>query len=102
MNKNNCYKLAAVYLFSNFRSIQKKITMKLLTKDILMEFGFNFDFENKNTDLILCKKDFKIKLKPDGSCIYSNTGIDYPLKDLAALKKLYKEVKREDLVISDP
>jgi hypothetical protein len=73
--------------------------MKLLNKQVLSEYGFIELSETSNSDVvIMSKNNFRIILKPDGSCIYSNTGIDYPLKDLAALKKLYKEVKREELL----
>lgn len=71
--------------------------MKLLSKQVLSEYGFTEMPETNKSDVIMSKNNFKVILKPDGACIYSNTGIDYPLKDLAALKKLYKEVKREEL-----
>lgn len=71
--------------------------MKLLNKQVLSEFGFVELPQTNNSNVIMSKNNFRITLKPDGSCIYSNTGIDYPIKDLAALKRLYKEVKREDL-----
>lgn len=71
--------------------------MKLLCKTVLIEYGFTELPENIGPDVIMAKDNFKLTIKPNGTCTYSNTGIEYPVKDLAALKKLYKEVKREDL-----
>ena len=71
--------------------------MKLLSKDILHEYGF---IENeKKTDAkkeVLTRDNFDIVFK-DGNYYYSNLGIDYPLKDLTALRKFYKEVKNQEL-----
>lgn len=71
--------------------------MKLICKEVLLEHGFSALPENSGPNLIMLKGNFKLTIKPDGSCIYINTGVEYPLKDLAALKKLYKEVKSEEL-----
>ena len=37
-----------------------------------------------------------IAIKNDG-IYYTNMGFDYPLKDTTSLKKLYKELRSEDL-----
>jgi len=71
--------------------------MKLLCKIVLEEYGFKELPENIGPDVIMEKDNFKLTLKPDGICHYSNLGIEYPVKDLTGLKKLYKEVKREEL-----
>ncbi len=72
--------------------------MKLLSKDVLMEFGFK---ENKGKSsencTVMTKDNFDVAIKTDGFCFYSNMGFDYPLKDVTALKKLYKEVRSQEL-----
>lgn len=71
----------------------------LLTKDILSDYGFKInDFKSKDRLTIMSKDGFELVIVDDGSVFYSNLGFDYPLKDLAALKKFYKEVRREDLL----
>lgn len=74
--------------------------MKLISKQILFEHGFNVVSDELSPNLIMTKGTFKVVLNANGTCTYRNTGIDYPLKDLASLKKLYKEVNRENLLIS--
>ncbi|MBI3518797.1 MAG: hypothetical protein HY062_05505 [Bacteroidetes bacterium] len=72
--------------------------MKLLSEDLLKEYGF---IEKAHTpDRVIIKimtRDLiDIAIRKDG-IYYSNMGIDYPLRDTAALRKLYKEIKNEDL-----
>jgi hypothetical protein len=71
--------------------------MKLLSEDLLKEYGF---IENtiKTTPIakIMTRDKIDIAIKNDG-IYYTNMGIDYPLKDTAALRKIYKELRREDL-----
>lgn len=43
--------------------------------------------------------DFNISIKVDG-IYYSNLGFDYPLRDTATLRKVYKEVKNEELKLA--
>lgn len=71
--------------------------MKLLTKDLLIEYGFveNKDKSKQNVKIFTRDK-IDIAIKQDG-IFYTNMGFDYPLKDIAALRKLYKELRREDL-----
>lgn len=73
--------------------------MKLICKSVLIEYGFTELTENSGPDMIMAKTNFKLTFKPDGSCHYSNLGIHYVIKDLSGLKKLYKEVKCEDLKV---
>ena len=72
--------------------------MKLLCDQLLSEYGF---FENKEKTTrfvkIFSRDRLDIILKDDGSFYYSNMGFDYPLKDLTGLRKLYKELRREEL-----
>lgn len=72
--------------------------MKLLSEDILSEFGF---FENKEKTTrflkVYTRDNLDITLKEDGEFYYSSMGINYPLKDLSGLRKFYKEVRREEL-----
>lgn len=71
--------------------------MKLLCEDILKEYGFTEDQSKSNYLVKIFSRDnFEIAYK-QGEYFYSNLGFDYPLRDLAALKKLYKENKRTDL-----
>jgi hypothetical protein len=71
--------------------------MKLLNEDILKEYGFleNVDKSTPNSK-ILTRDKIDIAIKSDG-IYYTNMGFDYPLIDTAALRKLYKEVRNEDL-----
>lgn len=71
--------------------------MKLLCKIVLEEHGFTQLPENAGPDIIMSKDNFNPTLHPNGTCSYSNLGIIYPVKDLAGLKKLYKEVKGQGL-----
>jgi putative heme iron utilization protein len=72
--------------------------MKLLSIDLLAEYGFKVNEVKTTKDITVLTRDkFDIVVKSDGSFYYSNMGFDYPLNDLAALRKIYKEVRREDL-----
>jgi hypothetical protein len=72
--------------------------MKLLSEDLLLEYGFSENKEKTNSfGKVLTREKLDVILKNDGAFYYSNMGFDYPLKDLAALRKLYKEIRREDL-----
>lgn len=72
--------------------------MKLLCEDLLFEYGF---FENKEKSNYLIKiferDKLEINRKQDGNYYYTNTGIDYPIRDLTSLRRLYKEVKTKEL-----
>jgi hypothetical protein len=65
--------------------------MKLLSEDLLKEYGF---VENTMKSTPIAK--IMTRDKNDG-IYYTNLGFDYPLKDTAALRKLYKEIRSEDL-----
>lgn len=72
--------------------------MKLLSEDLLKEYGFSENplKASRNIIKVMTRDKIDIVIREDG-IYYSNMGIDYPLKDTAALKKLYKELRREDL-----
>jgi hypothetical protein len=71
--------------------------MKLLNEDILKEYGFIENVEKSNSLVkIMNKEKVDIAIKNDG-IFYSNMGFDYPLKDLTALRKLYREIRSEEL-----
>ena len=71
--------------------------MKILTEDLLREYGFMDNPSKSSTRVkIMTRNDFDVSIKIDGM-YYSNLGFDYPLKDTAALRKHYKETKREEL-----
>jgi hypothetical protein len=72
--------------------------MKLLSKNLLMEYGFaESKGKTNNVNEVMTRNNVDIVIKDGGSFYYSNMGIDYPLKDIASLRKLYKELKSEDL-----
>jgi hypothetical protein len=72
--------------------------MKLLSKDILREYGFSDDVPKSNALVeVMNREGFDVLIKEDGLFFYSNFGIDYPLKDLTTLRKLFKEVKNIEL-----
>lgn len=72
--------------------------MKLLSEDLLKEYGFSENPINSNRHVIkvMTRNKIDIVIREDG-IYYSNMGIDYPLKDAAALRKIYKELRSEDL-----
>ncbi len=72
--------------------------MKLLSEDLLKEFGFIEDASNKQPDelKVMTKGKINLVMRADG-IFYRNMGFFYPLKDLAALRKLYKEIMSENL-----
>ncbi len=71
----------------------------LVNSELLLKYGFKInEIKSKDRLTIFYKDKFEVVLVDDGSLFYSNLGFEYPLKDLAALKKLYKEVRREELV----
>ena len=71
--------------------------MKILTEDLLREYGFMNDPAKSSTKVkVMTRNDFNVSIKVDG-IYYTIQGIDYPLRDTAALRKHYKETKREEL-----
>jgi hypothetical protein len=74
--------------------------MKLLTEDLLREYGFMDHPAKSSTKMkVMTRNDFDVSLKVDG-IYYSNLGFDYPLRDTATLRKVYKEVKNEELKLA--
>lgn len=72
--------------------------MKLINKDILLEYGFVQNEQKSNpTAIIMTRAKVDIVIKSDGTVYYSNLGIQYPLKDLSSLRKLYKEIRNTEL-----
>lgn len=74
--------------------------MKILTEQLLREYGF-MDNPSKSSARvkIMTRNEFDVSIKIDG-IYYSNLGFDYPLKDTATLRKVYKEVKNEELKLA--
>ena len=71
--------------------------MKILTEDLLREYGFMDNPSKSSTRIkVMSRNEFDVSIKLDG-IYYTNLGFDYPLRDTAALRKLYKEVKNEEL-----
>lgn len=74
--------------------------MKLLTEDLLREYGFMDNPAKSSMKMkVMTHNDFDISIKVDG-IYYSNLGFDYPLPDTATLRKVYKEVKNEELKLA--
>jgi hypothetical protein len=71
--------------------------MKLISKDILIEYGF-VENNNKtnNMGIVMTKNKLDVIVKTDGSFFYNENGIDYYLRDTAALRKVYKEINLEE------
>lgn len=71
--------------------------MKLLNEDLLKEYGFIENAEKTNSHVKIMTRDkIDIAIKNDG-IYYTNMGFDYPLKDTAALRKIYKELRSVEL-----
>lgn len=71
--------------------------MKLLSKDLLLEYGFIENSEKTTAwTEVMTRENIDIVIK-EGRFFYSNLGIEYPLKDLTALRKFYKELKSQEL-----
>jgi hypothetical protein len=71
--------------------------MKILTEDLLREYGFVDNPGKSSTRVkVMSRNDFDVSIKIDG-IYYTNLGFDYPLRDTAALRKIYREVKNEEL-----
>lgn len=65
---------------------------------LLREYGFTETVNRERTQgIAMTKNNFTVILKEDGECYFFSMGIAYPLKDLAALKKFYKEARGEEL-----
>jgi hypothetical protein len=77
--------------------------MKLLSEDLLKEYGFaeKPHLQSKNMIKVMARDNFDAVIREDG-IYYSNLGIDYPLRDTATLRKLYKENKKMDLKPLNP
>lgn len=71
--------------------------MKILTEDLLREYGFMDNPIKSSTRIkVMSRNEFDVSIKIDG-IYYTNLGFDYPLRDTAALRKIYREVKCEEL-----
>lgn len=77
--------------------------MKLLSEDLLKEYGFveKPQATPRNIIKVMTRDNFDIVIRDDG-IYYTNLGIAYPLKDTASLRKLYKENKKIDLIPKNP
>lgn len=70
-----------------------------LNKALLSTLGFKKnELRSKERLTVMTKNNFELVIVDDGTVLYTQAGFDHPIKDLAALQKLYKEVKREDLI----
>lgn len=75
--------------------------MKLISKEVLLEYGFEENtLKSKEGNCVMSRDKIDVVLKNDGTAWYSNMGFDYPLKDVAALRKLYKEIRNTELNIN--
>ena len=72
--------------------------MKLLSKNLLTEYGFAKNKVKTNTiNEVMTRNEVDIIIKDDYSFYFSNNGVNLPIKDIASLRKLYKELKSEEL-----
>jgi hypothetical protein len=72
--------------------------MKLINKDILTEYGFvQNEAKSINNKIVMTRDKMDVVINSDGTIWFSNMGFDYPLKDLSALRKIYKEVRNAEL-----
>lgn len=86
------------YFSSNFLFLLSIKNMKLINKDILTEYGFVQDeAKSSNNKIVMTREKMDVVINTDGTIWYSNMGFDYPLKDLASLRKVYKEVRNTEL-----
>jgi hypothetical protein len=70
----------------------------LLSEDQLKEYGF---VENStkivpNSIKVMSRDNINLVIRKDG-IYYNNMGFDYPLNDTIALRKIYKELRSEEL-----
>jgi len=80
-----------------FEELELGFIMKILTENLLKEYGFVENKEKSNPHVKVYTRDkVDISIKSDG-IFYSNLGFDYPLRDTASLRKIYKEIKNEEL-----
>ena len=72
--------------------------MKLLNEEHLKAYGFVEKTHVSNNVIIkvMTYDNINLVIKHDG-IYYTNMGFEYPLKDTASLKKLYKELKSKEL-----
>lgn len=77
--------------------------MKLLSEDLLKEYGFiaKPHVASRNVIKVMTRDNFDIVIREDG-IYYTSVGIDYPLRDTASLRKFYKENKKVDLKPMNP
>ncbi len=69
--------------------------MKLIYKELLLEYGFFENNKNSNNkNIIISKKKMDIILKNDTFCCFFQ-GKQIELKNLTQLRKLYKEINGE-------
>ncbi len=71
--------------------------MKLLSREVLQEYGFTENLTKTSVEIEVFTRDKIDIVIKEGSFYYSNMGFDYPLKDLTALRKIYKELRRDEL-----
>ncbi|MCD6017696.1 MAG: hypothetical protein K0S53_817 [Bacteroidetes bacterium] len=91
---------AMAYMLHSFKStthIKVQEPMNTLSVTTLNQFGFMEDSMKSNQIIKVFTKDKLEIILKDNSFYYSNMGIDYPLNDLSALKKLYKENRKTEL-----
>lgn len=71
---------------------------KQVNKEILENYGFELvESKSKDRVQVFTKSKIDIVISDDRSVYYSNMGFDYIIKTEDDLKKLYKELRREEL-----
>lgn len=72
--------------------------MMLLSEEQLKEYGF-VEILTKiipNSIEVMTRDNINLVIREDG-IYYNNMGFDYPLNDTTALRKIYMELRREEL-----
>jgi hypothetical protein len=82
-------------IFSRYRFLVE--CMNLLTKELLKEYYFAENKQKSSIGLEILSRDCINIISKKDKFYYSSKGFDYPLRNMLALKKLYKELKQEDL-----
>ena len=71
---------------------------ELITKEIVQEYSFKkVDVKSKDCIDVYSRDKVEIVISDSGEIYYSNMGFDYPLANLATLKKLFKELRDVEL-----
>ena len=67
-----------------------------MNEELLIKHDFKLNKTKSKPDCKIYTKDkFDIAIKTDGTCFYTNGGIDYPLSNETELLKMYSELRTD-------